>query len=262
MADISLGWTTDLEVLRLGGSTISHRADHILVETPDNPGFHWGNFILVTDDRLAVDPQACVGVFRAALPQASHLAIGLPGEPAAGWESLDVILERDEVLTSPAPPPLRPPPRGYSVRQLRTQSDWDACAEAELAEFVRNGGSVDAEFERYVRGRMRARAVLTGTGRAAFFGAFDADGLAADLGIVLVEQGARYQSVSTAFGHRRRGLASHLLSVAGGWAADRGAQLWVILAEPGSDARRLYGALGFGVAGQSVQVYAPTYWGA
>jgi GNAT superfamily N-acetyltransferase len=71
------------------------------------------------------------------------------------------------------------------------------------------------------------------------------------LGIVLCGQDAegrvvaRYQSVQTAVDHRRRGLAGHLLGVAAGWAAERGAQRWVIATESDNPAGRLYRSLGF-----------------
>ncbi len=260
MADISLGWSTDLDVLRASGSIVTHHDGHIVVRTPDNPGFHWGNFILVTDVDRASDPLRCVDLFRRSLPQARHLAIGLPGDPAPGWTTLDVVIECDDVLASEGPPNPVPLADGYTSRILDDEVDWEASVEAELAEHLRTGGLVDADFERYVRGRMRARARLSYSGQGAYFGAFQAGLLVADLGIVLTDTRARYQSVTTAFGHRRRGLASHLLAEAGRWASTGGAQSWVILAEPGSEARRLYARLGFQGVDQSFQAYSPTFF--
>jgi GNAT superfamily N-acetyltransferase len=87
---------------------------------------------------------------------------------------------------------------------------------------------------------------MTEQGHLAWFGAFHGDRLAAELGIVDCGEGvARYQSVVTAAEHRRRGLAGHLLGVAAQWAADRGARRWVIVADAGSDAARLYRSRGF-----------------
>ena len=43
----SLGLRTDLVLLRLGGSVVEHHDDHVVVRTPDNPTYWWGNFLLV-----------------------------------------------------------------------------------------------------------------------------------------------------------------------------------------------------------------------
>ena len=43
----SLAYRTDLALLTLGGSTIEHRDDHLVVRTPDNPLHWWGNFLLL-----------------------------------------------------------------------------------------------------------------------------------------------------------------------------------------------------------------------
>ena len=42
----SLGFRSDLMLLALQGSTITREADHLVVRTPANPDFHWGNFLL------------------------------------------------------------------------------------------------------------------------------------------------------------------------------------------------------------------------
>ena len=92
-------------------------------------------------------------------------------------------------------------------------------------------------------------------GDAVFVGAFVGEELVADLGIVLGEDAARYQSVATVAAHRRQGLASHLLQVAGEWAQGRGTTRWVIIVEPGSDAARLYRACGMEPVDESWQVF-------
>ena len=91
--------------------------------------------------------------------------------------------------------------------------------------------------------------------RGASFGAI-ADGIrVADLGIVRCGTTARYQSVGTNERHRRRGLASHLLGVAARWAADRGCDQWVIVAEATNPAGRVYRTLGFEPDTGNAQAY-------
>jgi GNAT superfamily N-acetyltransferase len=59
----------------------------------------------------------------------------------------------------------------------------------------------------------------------------------------------------TAPAHRRRGLTSHLLGLAASWADNRGCRHWVIVADPDSDASRLYRARGFTDTERLTQAY-------
>jgi len=83
------GWATDLAILEHTGSTVEEHPGHLVVRTPANPDFYWGNFVLVTDPDAVDDADRWVGVFAAAFPQAGWVAIGLPRVPAAvvAWEA-------------------------------------------------------------------------------------------------------------------------------------------------------------------------------
>ena len=45
----SLANRTDLAMLERSGSEISDRGTHLVVRTPDNPTFWWGNFLLLAE---------------------------------------------------------------------------------------------------------------------------------------------------------------------------------------------------------------------
>jgi GNAT superfamily N-acetyltransferase len=86
---------------------------------------------------------------------------------------------------------------------------------------------------------------LVARGLAKFWGAYDADSLVASLGLVPLGSVARYQDVQTATDHRRRGLATALLQASARDALESGAERVVIIAEPGSEAARVYERVGF-----------------
>ena len=46
---VSLADRTDLALLQLGGSEVSDRGDHLVVRTPHNPAYWWGNFLLMAE---------------------------------------------------------------------------------------------------------------------------------------------------------------------------------------------------------------------
>jgi GNAT superfamily N-acetyltransferase len=260
--DLPPGWLTDIAVLRLSGALIEDRGDHLVVTSPDNPGYHWGNFLLVTDPGARNDASRWVELFRATFPEARHLGIGLPAEPdPQPWAAFDLPVTSDEVMSTTTPPERRPAPDGYPIQQLVTPEQWAAAAAADIAENARTGEQPDdASHREFTIARMRSRAGLSARGVAAFFGAFVGDECVSDLGIVLCGQDAqgrvvaRFQSVQTALHHRRRGLAGHLVGVAARWAEDHGAQRWVIATEPENPAGRLYRSLGFAPDTRSWQV--------
>lgn len=247
---LPLGWHTDLAVRRAGGSTVEELADHLVVRSPDNPAFHWGNFVLVTEPSAVDDADRWVPTFEKELPDAQHRAIGLVAEPRddSGWYAHGLVVEHEDVLSTDRSPDPAPLTEGYLVRKLETQEDWSRSTGLEVAEYPG-----DAEFH---HAATATRARMSERGVAAWFGAFQGDRLAAQLGIVDCGDGrARYQAVLTDAGHRRRGLASHLLDVAARWAADAGAHTWVIIADADSPASRLYRARGFAHTGRLAQAY-------
>jgi hypothetical protein len=43
----SLGFRTDLALLTASGSVVEDRGTHLVVRSPDNPSYFWGNFLLL-----------------------------------------------------------------------------------------------------------------------------------------------------------------------------------------------------------------------
>jgi GNAT superfamily N-acetyltransferase len=252
--DLPLGWQTDLAVLRLSGSTVEERPDHLVVRTPANPLFHWGNFVLVTDPAVVDDAPRWLEVFEQEFPDAAHRSIGLVEEPddPAAWSALDLVVEHDDVLAMDTCPEAGPVPQGYLVKELADAVEWEQSTGLRIGEFAADDPR-EAQFE---RDATTLRIETTRSGRAAWFGAFCGDPLVAELGIVDCGDGvARYQAVVTGAPHRRKGLAAHLLGVAARWAAERGARTWVIVAEEGSDADRLYRSRGFEPRDRGARAY-------
>lgn len=250
------GWATDLAILELSGSSVTDHGDHLVVRTPDNPDFHWGNFVLVTDPGRVDDAVGWVEVFRAAFPGAGWVSVGLPRLPEdpAAWAAQGLAVEVDEVLTTTSLPRVTPLAEGYTVRGLEGD-DWDRAVARAVADNDRTGEHEPISFASFAQRRVDARRALVERGAGAWFGAFADDLLVADLGIVRCGTAARYQDVSTEEHHRRRGLASHLLGVAARWAADAGCRQWVIVTEADSAAGRLYRSLGFAPDTATVLAY-------
>ena len=247
---LPLGWHTDLAVQRLSGATITDHSDHLVVRTPSESSYHWGNFVLVTDPAAVDDAGRWVAVFEDEFPAAQHRAVGLVAEPTnrIAWAAAGLTLEHEDVLATGTGPERRPLAEGYRVRDIVSDDEW--------AQHSTPGGDAAPEHLEFSRRRGRVQRGLVERGEAAFFGAFTGEELVASLGIVDCGEGVfRYQDVETEEQHRRRGLAGHLLGVAADWAADRGARQWVIIADADSDASRLYQGVGFEPIVRSCQAY-------
>jgi len=256
--DLPPGWATDLAVLASSGSLVEHRGDHLVVRTPDNPTYHWGNCLLVLDETAVGDAPRWLGAFAAAFPDAGWVAVGLPRMPGdlAAWTALGVELELDDVLTTRTLPRQAPLAAGYTARRLAGDDDWEQHVAKELRENARTGEFPPDGYEEFLRARTVARRALVGRDAAAWFGAFDGGGrLVADLGIVRCGTTARYQAVGTDADHRRRGLASHLLGLAARWSATGGCDRWVIVTEATNPAGRVYRSVGFTPDVGNVQAY-------
>lgn len=256
MPELPARWATDLGVLELFGSTIETHDDHLVVRTPTNPDFHWGNFILVTDERQTHLADHWVQVFGQAHPAADWIAIGLIAAPAdpSQWRSRGLLVDVDEALSTTTIPVGGALPEGYRARRL-AGADWAELANGEIRDNLESGLYDPEIHERFVRTRIQRLATLSESDALAYFGAFDGERLVSSLGIVVCGRTARYQAVGTDPDHRRRGLAGHLLGRAAQWAAGQGCAEWVIVTEAANPAGRLYRSVGFEPATDTASVY-------
>jgi hypothetical protein len=72
----SLGYQTDLTLLRLSGAQVEDRGDHLVVRSPYNPGHWWGNSLLLDQVPKPEASQSWLDRFTAAFPEAEHIALG------------------------------------------------------------------------------------------------------------------------------------------------------------------------------------------
>lgn len=243
----SLGYRTDLMIRVLEGSQVEDRGDYLVIRTPDNPAYWWGNFLLLAPPKPG-QAARWLAAFRSEFPAASHVAIGLDITELSAvdigeYVAQDLILERSSVLTAQelAEPPR--PNRDAVYRELSGDDDWRQSAELGAVAYADEPGG-DPEF---MHARVAAERALTESGHGSWFGAFVGGGLVAQLGIITDGSGvARYQNVETHPDWRRRGLAGSLVWHAGRHGLDTlGASTLVIVADPHADAIRVYRTLGF-----------------
>jgi GNAT superfamily N-acetyltransferase len=250
----SPGLTTDLDLLRLQGATVTDLGDHLVVRTEANPTFWWGNFLLVPSAVRSDEIERWTACFEEELPDAHHRAIAFThdGGDTEAWAAHGWDVEVDVDLATTSVPAPADAPDGIRLTPLESDDDWEQSADV--------GGSDTPEDRRdarlvFERRRAAAQRGLVESGRARWFGAFDGDRLVANLGIVRLGDLARYQDVVTLESHRRRGIAGALVRAAGEWALeDPAVGRLVIVAEEGGPAIGLYQRAGFAEVARHVAV--------
>jgi len=244
----SLGYRTDLMVRALEGASIEDRGDYLVIRTPGNPTYWWGNFLLLPGAQRPGEADAWLATFATEFPHARHIAIGIDVTEVSAvniseFTSLGLRLQRSAVLTARD---LNPPPhpnRTTTIRHLSGDADWQQAASLRA---VLSEGEPGAE-PTFLKARLAAERALTEAGHGVWFGAFLDGELMAQLGLVTDGKGiARYQNVETHPAARRKGLAGTLVWQAGRYGlTDLGASTLVMLADPLDAAIRVYRSVGF-----------------
>jgi GNAT superfamily N-acetyltransferase len=245
----SLGFRTDVALRVREGAQVTDRGDHLVIRTPDNPNFWWGNFLLLARVPGPGQSREWLARFAAEFPGARHVALGVDtaDDPAVPEDLMAAGLEpeRATVLAAVlAAGQLRPPPHPNTEAEIRPlDSDADWRQSVDLATRCYDGG----EPGDYLELRAVARRRVTQSGAGAWFGAFEGGRLMAQLGLFDAGDGyARYQHVETDPAARRRGLAGTLVWTAARYGREvlRPSTL-VIVADPADTAIRVYRACGF-----------------
>lgn len=248
----SLAGRTDVALLRLGGSEVTDRGDHLVVRTPHNPTYWWGNFLLLAAPPPAAEAGAWLDRFAAEFPDARHVALGFDRTTGtladlAGFAELGLACESATVLTASA---THPPPRPNQEATYRAlASEWDWAQSVDLQVACRDVAlEPDEAAHREFAGRKVATTrEMVEAGHGAWFGAFLDGRLVAQMGLFTASPGlARYQAVETHPDVRGRGLAGTLVHRVSEFGfADLGARTLVMVAEPHAVAVRVYRSVGF-----------------
>ena len=246
----SLGYRTDLIFPSYDGQ-VADRGDYLVVRTPSNPTFYWGNFLLFRRPPDKGDERRWRKLFADEVghpPRIRHEAFGWDspdGERGLVQPFLDAgfTLVTSRVLGAQRPKPPEHRISGVVVRPLGEESEWEQALSLQLLCNVDHEPAGYRVFRQRQMARYRA---MDGDGRGHWFGAFVDDAMVADLGVFHDGDLARFQSVETHPEFRRRGIAGTLVYEASKFMVSLYPTMTlVIVADEGSAAERLYRSLGF-----------------
>jgi len=240
----SLGYRTDLIILAHEGSQIIDHGDHLVIRSPANPAYWWGNFLLLAAPPGPGETGTSLSRFAGQFPEARHVALGIDVTDDEAVDASELLaaglhLQRSTVMTASKVHDPPHPNRGATYRQLTSDSDWQQAARLLRGAARRRPRVRRGENRRGARpDRSWARILVRRVPRWSVAGA-------AGPGHRRVRI-ARYQNVQTHPAARRQGLAGTLVCHAARQVLDTaGASTLVMVADPADNAIRVYRAAGF-----------------
>lgn len=256
----SLGFQTDLMVQRLEGSQVEDHGDHLVVRSPQEPGYWWGNAVVLSDDPAARIGRDWESLFRQHHPAAQHRAFGVDGTSGESLGCEELVrqgceLELSDVMTATSVHEPPHPHRAAVCRPLDLTDPRDV--EAALAIRLVNGPTpLPAGYEEFLVRRMATMRAIQLAGHGRWFGAFLGGEMRSGLGLVTDGSGvARYRSVDTRPDSRGQGLAGTLVHHAAVYGFDvLRARMLVIVADPEDVAISVYRSVGFTTVEKQVRL--------
>ena len=248
----SLGYRSSLMFTAFEGEVLD-RGSHLVVRTPRNPTYRWGNYLLFDAPPGPGDVERWPALFEHEMAD----VVGTGGHRAFGWDDpsgeegelapfLDAgyRVDRSGVLTASRVVPPPRPSRTARTRPLRSEEDWARATQNQI--LCREEQEDEEGFRLFKERQMRSYREMAASGLGAWFGAFEGDRLVADLGLFVEGDVGRFQQVCTAPDRRRRGLCGTLVHAAAAFGFEHmGARTLVLVAEDGGPPARIYASVGF-----------------
>lgn len=218
---LSLAWRTDLIFARFDGVLVE-RPDCLVVRTPANPLFYWGNCLLLPSPPRDAELAHWLSRFDEELGsdtrESGHVAIGFdayaPFEPLLSWQAagFDVFAIAQLGLGSTD---LRMPPRpldpAYRFERLNLADLATLQAVVDLHCLSDGGAHEPAHYRQHRQRQMQRYACMQLAGLGHWFGIWHGRQLVADCGLFRDGRLGRFQHVGTHPEWRRRGLCRALV---------------------------------------------------
>ncbi len=247
----SLGYRTDLIFAKFDG-LILDRGGYLVILTPTNPDFYWGNFLLFTNPPGEGDLENWKTIFAEEIGsqlKVSHLAFGwdtLDGELGDVQPFLDEGFNLSQSVVLSTAQVTIPPKYNQEVviRPLTDDWEWEQATQNQVA-CRPPEHSLDG-FQVFQQKQMLRYRQMTRAGLGLWFGAFLENQLVADLGVFTVGRIGRFQQVGTHPDFRRRGICGRLVYETSRYAFEQmEVETLVMVADENYHAAKIYESVGF-----------------
>ncbi len=234
---------------RFNGEVID-RGDYLVVRTPTNPGYHWGNYLAFMAPPSLGEARHWIDLFHkefADLNGIRHVALTWDSESLGKGiqEFLDqgYQLDCNKVLATGSAFEPAKCNRSVIVRTIESDADWEAAIQNQISI---NDVHEAKRFEAFKRTQMANYRRMSEARLGHWMGAFLGDLLVGDLGIFCQNGRARFQSVVTHPAYQRKGICGRLVYESARFAMDElAADTLVMVADENYHAARIYESVGF-----------------
>jgi hypothetical protein len=140
----SIAFITDVAIRSMEGASVTERDGYLVIRTADNPGFWWGNFLLLDAPPEPGTASQWLDRFAAEFPAAGHVALGIDTTDAGAVIPADFIdagLEPERSVTLTTTDVTEPAHVNTEaeIRPLAADDDWEQSVDLSLRLFASEG---------------------------------------------------------------------------------------------------------------------------
>lgn len=245
----SLGRKTDLIFAKFSGE-ITEKEDYILVQTPSNPNFHWGNFLVFKNAPRPGDFKRWTQIFKAefeGFTGMNHMTITWDStRPGEVQEFIDEGFEFEEGIVLATNKLIYPTKFNsrLKIKKISSDREWEDAYQMQL--LTTDEKYAGKEFEVFKKKQMAEYRAMSEQGLGNWFGAYLGEQIVGDLGIFYQEELARFQNVGTHPHFRRQGICQTLVYESAQMAlGEYGVSTLVMEADANYHAAKIYESVGF-----------------
>lgn len=258
----SLGFRTNFIFSRFSGEVID-RGTYIVIRTPSNPDYHWGNYIIFNRPPVKGDFDAWRKIFEKEFPnhdKTRHYLFAWEGvaKPGDYQEFIDADYEFEPLLVLTTAKIRQPPHvnKEINIRRLHANQEWEDAIALQIK--CADPKYMNDQYESFKRRQFAAYRKMSESGRGFWFGAYIGEQLVADLGVFFEGDIGRYQAVETHPDFRRLGICGTLVYEAGkSMMQEFSLKKLVMEADPDYHAARVYESVGFS---RGETTYSLSWW--
>ena len=247
----SLARRTDLIFARFGG-TVTDKGSYTLVQTPTNPSYHWGNYMIFDAAPKIGDFFKWTQLFKKEFnyyKNINHMTFTWEGTPLVSGDYQEFMANKfsfDEAIVLTAGNVARPAKYNdkISVKKIITDKDWnDALISQTLSTDPK---FASAGFNSFKKKQMDNYRAMSEKGMGNWFGAYINEQIVGDLGLFFEKELGRYQNVGTHPSFRRQGICQTLVYESAQIAfMEYGVSQLVMEADANYHAAKIYESVGF-----------------
>ncbi len=249
----SLEINTDLHINRFSG-TVTDKGDYIVVHTPSNPGYYYGNYLVFNKPPGKNDYEKWMALFKKEIYDKNHsnhvlfrwdTIIGDTGYVSKFKENNFDIEENILLSTHVVNQPLHYNTE-ITIRVLKTDSEWEMAINNQILCRDENTSGSLPDFTKFKQKQFEQYRLMCKNKLCEWFGVFIKDQLVADMGVFLVNGAGHFDNVGTAPEFRRQGICgSAIYKISKQYLDSKKAHTLMMVADENYHAARIYESVGF-----------------